>query len=172
MQRIVVFGTTGSGKSSLAKALASTLTLPYFEMDALHWNPDWQATPTALFRQKILAATSTERWITDGNYGAVRDLVLERADMVLWLDHPFALVFGRLLWRTLTRIIKRQPVCNGNFETWANAFTSKDSILLWALRTHWRRRQSLPPVLAQYPQLRLVHFTHPRQVQHWLEGLY
>jgi adenylate kinase family enzyme len=172
MQRIVVFGSSGSGKSSLAKALASTLTLPYFEMDALHWNPGWQATPTALFREKITAATAPERWITDGNYSAVRDIVLSRADVVLWLDYPFHISFGRLLRRSLERITDRQLVCNGNIETFGNTFISKDSVLLWAFRSHWRRKRELPAVLAQHPQLRVVRFRHPVQLVHWQAGLY
>jgi adenylate kinase family enzyme len=172
MQRIVVFGSSGSGKSTLARALASTLTLSYFEMDALHWNPGWQATPTALFRERILVATEPDCWITDGNYSAVRDIVLSRADLVLWLDYPFYISFGRLLRRSLERIIEQKLVCNGNIETFANTFMSKDSVLLWAFRSHWRRKHQLPAVLAQYPHLRVVRFRHPRQVQHWLEGLY
>jgi adenylate kinase family enzyme len=158
MQRVVVFGTSGSGKSTLAKALASTLSLSYFEMDALHWNPSWQATPTALFREKILAATASNRRITDENYTAVRDVVLARADLVLWLDYPFLLVFWRLLGRSLERIVDGKLVCNGNVETFANTFFSKNSVLLWVFRSRWRRKRQLPAVLAQYPHLRVMRF--------------
>ena len=170
-ERIVVFGTTGSGKSTLAKAIGSRLGIPYFEMDALHWNPGWVGTPVPEFRRKVEAATQGEAWVTEGQYSQVRDIYLRRADTAVWLDYSFALVFYRLLRRTLSRIIDRKPVCNGNYETWRNAFLDRESILLYAFRGHWRKRREYPELWREYPHLQVLHFRSPHQTERWLQTL-
>lgn len=79
-KRIVVLGTTGSGKTTLAKAIGSRLGILYFEMDALHWNLGWVSTPVPEFRQKVEAATQGVCWVMEGQYTAVCDIYLSRAD--------------------------------------------------------------------------------------------
>jgi adenylate kinase family enzyme len=171
MQRIVVLGTSGSGKSTLARQLGSRLSLPYFEMDSLHWNPSWKATPLPEFRHRVQQAVQQSRWVTEGNYSVVRDLLLERADTLIWLDYSFGVVFSRLFSRSLRRIILQERVCNGNLETFAQTFLSRESVLLWAIQTYRRRRRQLSQLFAQRTDLKLVRFGHPRQTQAWLEQL-
>jgi len=77
-----------------------------------------------------------------GNYGQVRDLVWPAADTLIWLDLPFPLVMWRLVRRTLGRVLSGQDLWGtGNRETFRNAFLSRDSILLWAIKTHGRNRE-------------------------------
>lgn len=171
VQRIVVLGTSGSGKSTLARQLGRRLGIPYFEMDSLHWNPGWKATPLPEFRHRVQRATQQPRWITEGNYSLVRDLLLERADTLIWLDYSFAVVFSRLLKRSLRRIILQEKVCNGNRETFAQTFLSRESILLWAIQTHRSRRRQFGQLFTQRTHLKLIRFDHPRQTQVWLERL-
>lgn len=170
LQRIVVFGTTGSGKSTLARRLGERLGLPYFETDALHWNPGWVPTPEPVFRAKVEEATEGPRWVTEGNYSAIRDILLSRADTAIWLDYPFPLVFSRLLKRTLTRVIDQKPICNGNHETWRQTF-SRNSILLWAFKTHWRKKRQYPELWRRYPHLTVLRFASPSQTEAWLRQL-
>ena len=142
MRRVVVFGTTGSGKSWLAERLAARHGLRLIELDALFWGPDWQPAPLELFRHRVERETRDGDWIVVGNYGQVRDLVWRQADTLVWLDLPFALVMGRLLRRTLRRVLSREELWGtGNRETFRNAFLSRDSILLWAINTHRRNRE-------------------------------
>ena len=142
MRRVVVIGTTGSGKSRLAERLAEQTGLRVIELDALFWGRDWQPAPIDLFRHRVERETRDDGWIVVGNYGQVRDLVWRQADTLIWLDLPFALVMGRLLRRTIGRVIGRQELWGtGNRETFRNAFLSRQSILLWALTTHRRNRQ-------------------------------
>ncbi|RIH90549.1 Shikimate kinase [Calidithermus terrae] len=96
LQRVVVFGTTGSGKSTLARRLGERLGLPHLETDALHWNPGWVPTPEPEFRAKVGKATGGPRWVTEGNYSAIRDVLLSRADTAIWLDYPFPTSPGEL----------------------------------------------------------------------------
>jgi adenylate kinase family enzyme len=141
MQRVAVFGTTGSGKSWLAERLADRTGLRLIELDALFWGRDWQPAPVELFRHRVERETREDGWIVVGNYGQVRDLVWRPADTLVWLDLPLPVVMGRLLRRTVKRAVTAEELWGtGNRETLANAFFSRNSILLYALKTHRRNR--------------------------------
>jgi adenylate kinase family enzyme len=142
MRRVAVFGTTGSGKSWLAERLAERHGLRVIELDKLYWGRDWQPAPLDLFRHRVERETRDGDWIVVGNYGQVRDLVWPAADTLIWLDLPFPLVMWRLVRRTLGRVLSGQDLWGtGNRETFRNAFLSRDSILLWAIKTHGRNRR-------------------------------
>ncbi len=142
MRRVVVFGTTGSGKSTIAARLAEQTGLRVIELDALFWGRDWQPAPVELFRHRVERETCEGGWIVVGNYGQVRDLVWQQADTLIWLDLPLSLVMWRLLRRTIRRVATREELWGtGNRESLRTAFFSRDSILLWAFRTHRRNRK-------------------------------
>jgi adenylate kinase family enzyme len=142
MRRVVVFGTTGSGKSTVAARLAERTGLRVVELDALFWGRDWQPAPVELFRHRVERETVGEGWIVVGNYGQVRDLVWQAADTLIWLDLPLPLVMWRLLRRTIRRIATQEELWGtGNRESLHGAFFSRDSILLWALKTHRRNQR-------------------------------
>ena len=142
MRRVAVFGTTGSGKSWLAERLAERAGLRVVELDALFWGRDWQPAPVDLFRHRVERETSDDGWIVVGNYGQVRDLVWRPADTLVWLDLPLPVVMSRLLRRTVKRAVTREELWGtGNRETLSNAFLSRNSILLYALKTHRRNRE-------------------------------
>ncbi len=168
--RISVIGTTGSGKTTFAHALAHRLDLPHVELDALHWGPDWTMTPTDEFRARVAAALSAERWVTDGNYSKARDVIWSRAQTLVWPDYPLRIAFWRLLRRTLRRTITREELWNGNRETWRGAFLSRDSLLFYQLSTYHRRRRDYPVLVTQpeYAHLTLVRLRSPREADRWL----
>ena len=142
MRRVVVIGTTGSGKSTLAERLAAQTGLRVVELDALFWGRDWQPVPLDLFRHRVERETRDDGWIVVGNYAQVRDLVWPSADTLVWLDLPLSLVMWRLVRRTLQRAASREELWGtGNRESFRNAFLSRQSILLWALKTHRRNRE-------------------------------
>lgn len=164
-QRIVIVGTSGSGKTTLAKRFSQQWQLPHVELDALHWQPNWTPAAPDTFRTSVLKALSGDRWVTDGNYSIVRDITWSRADTLIWLDYSFWLVFGRILQRTLWRSFRQAELWNGNRETWAQAFSS-DSMILWTLKTYWRRRRDYPALLQQpeYKHLKVLRLSSPRMV--------
>jgi adenylate kinase family enzyme len=170
MRRIVVFGTTGSGKTTLAHRLAEATGLRVVELDALFWGRDWQPVPPDLFRYRVECEIGEGDWIVVGNYGQVRDLVWRPADTLIWLDLPLPLVMWRLLRRTVWRVATRQDLWGtGNRETWRTAFLSRHSILLWALKTHGRNRQRFAlecEFLAK--EKRVVRLTSPGEVERFM----
>jgi adenylate kinase family enzyme len=172
-QRIVVIGTTCAGKTTLARTLADRLRVPHIELDALHWGPGWEALPTETFRSTVAEALSGEAWTTDGNYSKARDIIWGRADTLVWLDYPFPIIFWRLITRTLRRVITREVLWNGNHETWKGAFFSRDSLFLWAIQSHARRRKSTPQRLQDpaYQHLTVIRLRSPRATRAWLKQI-
>lgn len=171
MKRIVIIGTSGSGKTTLAKQIAAKLGITHVEIDALHWEKDWYSTPKDILREKVKNALSGDTWVADGNYSLVRDIMWERADTLIWLDYSFPLTLWRIIKRTFKRVFTRQELWNGNRETFRNSFLSKESLILWVITTHKRRRKDLPLLLAKpenaaKTQLR---FSNPKATKKWLK---
>ena len=173
LRRAVVIGTTGAGKTTLARELAHSLGAVHIEFDAYRHGPNWTETPDDEFIRRLAHALSGERWVADGNYNVTRATVWPRATAIVWLDLPFGLVFWRLLLRTLRRGIFRETLWNGNKESLLSNFFTRHSLFLWAFNSHWRRRRTLPPVLAepQYAHLRVVRLRSRRAAARWLDGV-
>ena len=157
MRRIAVFGTTGSGKSWLAERLVAEKGLRLIELDALFWGRDWQPAPLDLFRHRVECETRDGDWIAVGIYGQVRDIVWQRADTLVWLDLPLPQVMWRLFWRTLRRIVTQEDLWGtGTRESLGRTLFSRDSILLWALKTHGRNRRHFTEECSKFSAGRTV----------------
>lgn len=174
-KRIVVVGTTSSGKSTLAKQIADILNLDFIELDALHWEPNWQEADPIDFYIRVENAIKSGAWAVAGNYSVVRDLIWERAESVVWLDYPFHIVFWRLFTRTIRRGWTQEELWNGNREKfWPHLkIWSQESLFHWLFKTYWRRKRETPALLSrpEYEHLKLIHFQHPREAEAWLAAL-
>jgi adenylate kinase family enzyme len=172
-RRIAIVGTTGAGKTTLARRLAQRLTLPRVELDALYWQPGWRPAPAEVFRARVERALAGPAWVVDGNYAVVRDIVWRRAELLVWLDYPLPLVLCRLLRRTLRRALMREKLWNGNRERLSTNFAGRDSLFLWAIQTHARRRQEFTREVQtpEHQHLSVVRLGGPRQTAAWLAGL-
>lgn len=144
---INVVGTSGSGKSTLARRLAHRLELPWIELDRLYWRPNWQGAPDEAFFAAIAAATATPGWVLDGNYNRSRSVKWRAVDLVIWVDYGFWRTLRQAVWRAASRAWRHQELWpgTGNCESFRRSFCSRESIILWTLKT-WRqhRRRYLP----------------------------
>jgi adenylate kinase family enzyme len=172
MQRIVVVGATGSGKSTLAGQLAARLGGALVDLDALNWGPDWTPAPVPVLRERASAALAGDCWVVAGNYSKVRDIVWSRADTLIWLDYPLPLILWRLFRRTIRRVFTQEELWGGNRERFRTQFASRDSLFLWALQTHYRRRREFPADLVkpEYAHLRVLRFHRPGELDRWLSA--
>lgn len=173
MQRIAVVGTSGSGKTTLAAQISQILAIPHVELDMLHWEPNWIEVSDEVMRSQVIQALLPQRWVVDGNYSNVRDLVWGKADTVVFLDYCLLVVMNHLLWRTLWRSVTQQQVCNGNQESLKTALFSRDSIILWALQTYGSNRKKYLLLFQkpEYAHINFVHLRSPQAANNWLMNL-
>jgi adenylate kinase family enzyme len=168
-RRIVVWGVTGSGKTTVARRLGRSLGLPAIELDALYWQPNWVQTPREEFREKVQAVldASAEGWVCDGNYRSALDgLVVDQADTVVWLHLPWRVSFWRLMKRTVRRAWTKEPMWAGNVESWRQSFFSSDSILQWSIMHHRASvASSRRGIAALSPSVRVYELRNSREVE-------
>ena len=174
-RRICVIGNAASGKSYLAQELARRLHLRCIDFDSAVLRPNWERVPReerpAIFDQ----LTVDGGWTIDGHLRADRpeeQLILSRADAVIWLDLPRWRVMASVVARTLKNTILRRRVWGGNVETWSMLF-SRDHFVRWAWSAHNRLRRDYEALFADpaHRQRRLIRFTSRRAVNRWLASL-
>jgi adenylate kinase family enzyme len=174
-QRVIVIGVTSSGKSTLAERLAGRFNLDFIELDALHWEPNWQGAPLEVFRARVEKATQSEKWIVAGNYQVVRDLIWPKAEAIIWLDYPLLTVLWQLTRRNFKRWWTQELLWGTNREPLWNHFKlwSEESLYYWLFKTYWRRKREYPMLLSQpeHQHLKLIRFRNPRETEKWLENL-
>ena len=171
-RRIVVVGVSGSGKTTLSRRLGAKLGLPVTELDALNHQPDWTEASDEDFRRDVEAAMSSpEGWVLDGLYERrLGDLVLRQADTLVWLDLPLLLVLRWLVKRAVTDIVTKRDLFNGNRQTWRFAFFTRDSLVSFAVKQHFKNRRVWPGALESHPNLEIVRLSSPHEVEAWLEA--
>ncbi|MBR1173617.1 AAA family ATPase [Bradyrhizobium sp. KB893862 SZCCT0404] len=110
MRRIIVVGSQGSGKTSLARKLGQKLGLPVVHLDVLYWQPGWTASDTASFRARVAEAIAGDAWVVDGSFsGLAFDLTIARADVLVVIDRPRWVCQWRILWRSAFDRDKARP---------------------------------------------------------------
>jgi GTPase SAR1 family protein len=167
--KIVVVGTSGSGKTTVARELARRHGVPHVELDALFHGPNWAETPTEEFRRRVAAATDGDGWVVDGNYESkLGDLVLGCADTVVWLDLPLRVALARVTRRTVGRIRTGEELWSGNRESWRGGFFGWESMFVWTIRSHLRNRRVRPGRFERHPNLRIVRLRSAREVESYL----
>jgi adenylate kinase family enzyme len=175
VRRVSVIGTSGAGKSTLAAALARRLGALCLELDSVYHQADWAPLPAPEYRARVAAVAKGDRWVIDGNYSTVRDIVWARADTVVWLDLPKRTVMRRIIWRTLRRVGGRVELWNGNRERWRNFFTwdQDESVISWAWHTYGSRREGYAAAFADpaNSHLRFVRLTSPAAARRFLRSV-
>lgn len=167
MQRVVILGSGGAGKSTLARQVGDRLGLPVIHLDREHWLPGWVETPTGDWAVRVARLVAGDRWVIDGNYGGTIDLRLRACDTAIFLDLSRSLCLWRVMRRWWTYRGRARPEmtpgCNERID-WA--------FVRWIWSYPRLRR---PAVLEQLGTLgagqRLVHLRSRRAVAAFLKTL-
>ena len=175
--RIVVTGTSGAGKTTLARLLAVRLALPHIELDAINWQAGWRDLvrhDPPEFVRRVTEAAQEERWVADGNYGPVRDLLWRRATHLVWLDYERPVIMRRVIARSLYRVVMRTELWpgTGNRERWRFLLQASHPIR-WAWSTWRHRRIATEQRLAQpeLAHLAVFRLRHPKEARRLVEAL-
>lgn len=151
--RIVVIGSSGSGKTTVARRIATALGIAHVELDAIHWGPNWVERPD--FAERVRELALTDRWVIEGNYRKVRELLWQRAEAIVWLNLPLRIILYRAIIRTVRRIRSGETTHGGNRETLFRALLSPNGVPWWVLRSHRRRAREYRKMFESgaYPHL-------------------
>ena len=168
--RVVIVGTSGSGKSTTGVRLAARLGVRFIELDELFWGPNWRPKPEAQFVQLVREAAAGERWVVAGNYGVARRELWPRADAIVWLNFRLGVVLRRVILRSARRLWGREVLWHGNRESIVRTLFTRQSIVWWTISTHDVRRKQFAELRSsgEYPHLRWYEFTRPSDVERFL----
>jgi adenylate kinase family enzyme len=162
----VIASASGNGKTTFGRELARRLGVQFVEVDALVHGPNWAETPDDELRARLEPVIASESWVIDGAYQRkVGDLILESADTIVWLDLPIRVWLPRLLRRSWRRIRGHEQLWNDNRESLATAIWGRESLVVWAFRSHFRHRREWPQALAH---LHVVRLRTPGAVERFL----
>ena len=151
----------------MARRIAERTGLPWHSVDDLTWEPGWIAVSADEQRRRIAAICAGERWILDSAYSAWIDVPMARAQLIVALDYPRWRSLGRLIRRTMLRNLDRQPICNGNTESFRQIL-ARDSIIAWHFRSFARKRDRIRAWAADPPGAGGVRLTSPAAARRWL----
>ena len=175
MQRVSIVGSSGSGKTTVGRRLAEWLGAPHIELDSIFHQPGWTELPREEFRRRVAEVVAGDAWVVDGNYSAVQNLILQRADTVVWLDLPRPLVMRRVVLRTLRRAVTRQHLWNGNREPLTNFYRldPERNIIRWTWVMHRSYIDRYTAVMADgsHAHLEFIRLRSPAEVTTFLASL-
>lgn len=173
--RIVVFGTTGSGKSTFAAAVAKARDMPFIELDLINWRPGWvdrSQLDLAGFISDVENAISDESWVATGSYGIVRERLWACATDLVFLDLPRSTIMAQVIKRSFKRAASGKDVFPGCKEGWSRMLDPEHPIT-WAWTTYHRRRATFHTLTEQtaFAHLKIHHCKSREEVRAALKRL-
>lgn len=166
---VLVAGPSGSGKTTLARRVAKVLEIPHVELDALHHGPGW--TPRATFVADVDRFSARPQWVTEWQHGPVRDLLAERAELLIWLDLPSRTIVRQAVGRTLRRRLRREVLWNGNVEPPLHTiFTNREHVVRRAWSGRHKNMLRVVALRERRPELTIVRLNNRAGVERWCLG--
>jgi len=176
MERFVIIGFCGAGKTTLGKVIADKLSLTHIDLDEFNWLPGWKMRPHEEFKNIITKKIEKPRWVVSGNYSNLHSIIWPKLDVVVWLDYPILVCFWRCFKRSIKRIITKEPCCNGNYATFRGDYFSRHSIFVWLFKSYKKRKQReenferfrLDP---KYQDAKFVRLKSQKETDKWVASL-
>lgn len=172
--KINVIGSSGSGKTTYGKRISKALDIPFIELDAIFWKPNWELSSDEEFFPKIEEALNQESWVLDGNYSRSIPIKWRDVDLVIFVDHTFIRTIYQATKRAISRIISKEELWegSGNRET-LRSLLSKDSIILWAINQYKSARTRFDGYTKdkQFSHIRFVRVRSRKELDQLLNDL-
>lgn len=166
MNKIIILGSGGAGKSTLAKELGQILQIPVYHLDALFWKPGWEP----IGREKLAAhqeeIVAKDQWIIDGNYGSTLNIRLQAADTAVLLDYSTLRCLYRIVKRRIQYQGKTRPDMGENCKEKIDL-----EFFLWVARFKRGKTPAIKEKLRQVEKLQIFHHTSPKQTRDFLTSL-
>jgi adenylate kinase family enzyme len=153
----------------MAARVGAVLDVPHVEIDGLFHGPGWVPRPT--FDDDVRRLVARDAWVTEWQYSRARPVLAARADLVVWLDLPVAVVMRQVVRRTLRRRLRREVLWNGNQEPpLRTILTDDEHIVRWAWSTRHKTASLLGELRGQRPELPVVRLGSHAEAARWLAG--
>ncbi len=165
MRRVVVVGSGGSGKSTFSTELGRVTGLPVIHLDREYWRSGWEETPKEEWNARVAELLAGESWIMDGNFGGTREMRMQAADTIIFLDLPRRVCLYRILKRTLKYYGKSRPDmtegCNERLDL---------EFIGWVWNYKHRSRKRLLAELESIEEKSVIILRNQRQVSEFLSA--
>ncbi len=163
-KHIMIIGSCGSGKTTLAIELGKRIKLPVIHLDKEYWHAGWVESSKEKWIEKQWELLAGECWIVDGNYGGSLDIRLGKADTAIFLDYSRYLCLYRVLKRWITNIGRtRIDMADGCVEKIDVPF----------IRFVWRfpfdSRPKLLDKLQEYTTVQVIRISSPKEARKLIE---
>ena len=171
--KIIITGTTCTGKTTLGKKLSDHFSVPQIDLDEYYFLPNWKEKEKPTFiKEVLLAIEGKEKWIVTGNFQSIlKDTLWVEATTVIWLDYNLFVILRRYFTRTFRRVFFEEKCCGDNYETWRRTF-SKDSLFWWIFKSYWKRKIRMKTwTRVKFPEKEWIIFNNPRETNKYVNTL-
>ncbi|WP_226644728.1 DNA topology modulation protein [Mesobacillus subterraneus] len=166
MEKVIIIGCGGAGKSTLARKLGEILNIKVYHLDAMYWKPGWEMTAKDEWKKLIQQVIEEDSWLMDGNYGSTIDMRSQAADSIIFLDYSTT--------RCLYGIFKRRIMYHGRTRPDMNEGCPERldwDFIKWVAKY---KREKAPGIIARLEELKIqgkdiYHFTNPRETEKFIE---
>jgi len=166
MERVILLGCGGAGKSTMARAMGEKTGLPVVHLDQIFWRENWQSISKEEFDRLLQLELEKPRWIIDGDYGRTLPHRLKYCDTAIFLDYP--------RWQCVLGVIKRIITTYGHSRP-DMAPGCKERLdwefLTWVWNWRKNKRQKLLDALNEAECVRVIILKNRRQGRKFLEQL-
>ena len=169
MNRVMVIGGNGSGKTTFSKEFARITGLPLTHLDRLYWRDNWERVSREEFDAALGEVLDTPRWVIDGNFTRTIPRRMEYADTVIWFDFPVILCF----FGTVERFIKNYGKSRDDMGGYCPERLDKEKLDFFfsTFRFNKINRPKIRAALKENPDVTLIVFHNRRQAEKYLKTL-
>lgn len=166
MEKVIIIGCGGGGKSTLARKLGEILNIKVYHLDAMYWKPGWEMTAKDEWKKLIQQVIEEDSWLMDGNYGSTIDMRAQAADSIIFLDYSTT--------RCLYGIFRRRVMYHGRTRPDMNEGCPERldwDFIKWVAKY---KREKAPGIIARLEEFKLqgkeiYHFTNPRETEKFIK---